>query len=76
MCCGWARDENHTVMAPTPRHHAACPSCRDGDIITISMSVSGAALSFATCHQCEAKWWFRDGEMVPLTSVLGMVGSR
>jgi DNA polymerase III alpha subunit (gram-positive type) len=63
-------------MAPTPRHHASCPSCRDGDIITISMTVSGADLSFSTCHRCELKWWFRDGEQVPLTSVIGVVGSR
>ena len=40
------------------------------------MTVSGADLSFATCHRCESKWWFRDGEQVPLTSVIGLVGSR
>jgi len=22
---------------------------------------------------CEAKWWFRDGEEVPLASVIGLV---
>ena len=51
----------------------SCPSCRQGDLITISMSVSERDLTFATCHLCEAKWWLRDGEEVPLTSVLDVV---
>jgi hypothetical protein len=40
------------------------------------MTVSGAELQFSTCHECEAKWWVRDGESVPLSSVLGTVGIR
>jgi len=51
----------------------SCPSCRQGDLITISMSVSERDLTFATCHLCEAKWWLRDGEEVPLTSVIDVV---
>ena len=51
----------------------SCPSCRQGDLITISMSVSERDLTVATCHLCEAKWWLRDGEEVPLTSVLDVV---
>jgi hypothetical protein len=50
-----------------------CPSCRQGDLITISMNVSERDLTFATCHLCEAKWWLRDGEEVPLTSVIDTV---
>jgi DNA polymerase III alpha subunit (gram-positive type) len=37
------------------------------------MSVSGRDLAFTTCHVCETKWWHRDGESVPLQSVIGMV---
>ena len=44
-----------------------------GDLITITMTVSGRDLAFCTCHHCEAKWWFRDGEEVPLQSVIGLV---
>jgi hypothetical protein len=40
------------------------------------MSVSGSDLFFTTCHMCEAKWWYRDGEAVPLKSVIGGVISR
>ena len=50
-----------------------CPVCNQGDLITISMNVSGNDLSFTTCHMCEAKWWYRDGESVPLRSVIGSV---
>jgi DNA polymerase III alpha subunit (gram-positive type) len=53
--------------------HGTCPVCQQGDLITISMSVSGNDLSFTTCHMCEAKWWYRDGEPVPLQSVIGSV---
>jgi len=54
-------------------HSGSCPNCRQGDLITITMTVGGRDLSFRTCHHCEAKWWFRDGEEVPLQSVIGLV---
>ncbi len=50
-----------------------CPNCRSGDLISITMSVAGRDLQFTTCHLCEAKWWQRDGEEVPLQSVIGLV---
>lgn len=56
--------------------HGTCPECQQGDLISISMTVSGADLSFTTCHMCEAKWWYRDGESVPLQSVIGSVLSQ
>jgi DNA polymerase III alpha subunit (gram-positive type) len=54
----------------------SCPSCNQGDLISITMNVSGNDLSFTTCHMCEAKWWYRDGESVPLQSVIGNVLSQ
>jgi DNA polymerase III alpha subunit (gram-positive type) len=53
-----------------------CPNCHEGDLITISMAAGGRDLSFRTCHHCEAKWWFREGEEVPLSSVIGLVEQR
>ena len=50
-----------------------CPTCRSGDLISITMTVAGRELAFTTCHLCEAKWWFRDGKAVPLQSVIGLV---
>jgi hypothetical protein len=51
----------------------SCPSCGQGDLITISMAVSDRELQFTTCHLCEAKWWYREGELVPLSSVIDLV---
>ena len=64
------------VIGMAPHHHPSCPSCKTSDLITIAMTVGGAELAFSTCHECEAKWWFRDGEPVQLTSVIGLVGVR
>ena len=55
------------------KHEGTCPVCHQGDLITISMNVSANDLSFTTCHMCEAKWWYRDGQSVPLRSVIGSV---
>jgi formate dehydrogenase maturation protein FdhE len=58
------------MMAETS---GTCPTCRSGDLISITMTVAGRELAFTTCHLCEAKWWFRDGKAVPLQSVIGLV---
>ena len=58
---------------PMTKKNGTCPSCHQGDLIMISMEVSGQDLAFSTCHHCEAKWWYRDGEEVPLASVIGLV---
>jgi len=50
--------------------NGTCPTCRQGDLIAISMTVGDRDLRFTTCHLCEAKWWFQEGELVPLTSIL------
>jgi len=50
-----------------------CPECHQGDVISISMNVGERALSFSTCHACEAKWWHRDGESVVLSDVIDTV---
>jgi DNA polymerase III alpha subunit (gram-positive type) len=62
-------------MEETTRY-PTCPSCRASELITIAMTVGGTQLAFSTCHHCEARWWFRDGEQVPLASVIGLVGVR
>jgi len=53
--------------------NGTCPTCRSGDLISITMTVAGRELAFTTCHLCEAKWWYRDGKTVPLQSVIGLV---
>jgi len=53
--------------------NGTCPTCRQGDLIAISMTVGDRDLRFTTCHLCEAKWWFQEGELVPLASVIDLV---
>ena len=56
--------------------HGTCPACNQGELISIEMSVGDRDLSFTTCHMCEAKWWYRDGEQIQLQSVIGSVVTR
>ena len=55
------------------RLEGTCPVCHQGDLISITMNVSANDLAFTTCHLCEAKWWYRDGETMRLQSVIGSV---
>ena len=52
---------------------STCPECKQGDVIAISMNVSGRDLAFSPCHACEAKWWHRDGEQIVLSDVIETV---
>jgi len=69
---------------PRPAHttvmdgklEGTCPVCQQGDLISITMTVSGSDLAFTTCHLCEAKWWYRDGQAIRLQSVIGSVLSK
>jgi formate dehydrogenase maturation protein FdhE len=70
----WMVLADHTAM--DGKTEGTCPVCDRGDLISITMTVSGSELAFTTCHLCEAKWWYRDGESVPLQSVIGTVLSR
>jgi uncharacterized protein (DUF983 family) len=69
-------DAPQADTSPMRDTSGTCPTCRQGDLIAISMTVGERDLSFSTCHLCEAKWWFQDGEQVPLTSVLDLVVKR
>ncbi len=70
MATGCTRVQSVSTMS---ENNGTCPKCRSGDLITISLTVGGRDLAFTTCHLCEAKWWYRDGEQVPLRSVIGLV---
>jgi hypothetical protein len=70
MACGPAEaDHSNMMISSSP----SCPECQSGDLITIGMAAGENDLAFTTCHMCEAKWWFKDGHLVPLASVIGVV---
>ena len=70
------RDAEDSNMMPEIPSDLSCPECRTGDLITIGMEAAGNDLSFTTCHMCEAKWWYKGGELVPLASVIGVVSTK
>ena len=74
MARAWPKAD-YERMAPIA-DNTFCPECRTGELISIAMAVSDRDVSFTTCHMCEAKWWYQDGELVPLASVIGLVSSR
>lgn len=70
----WPRQADYVIM--DGKLEGTCPVCQQGDLISITMTVSGSDLAFTTCHLCEAKWWYRDGEAIRLQSVIGSVLSK
>ncbi|HXF57383.1 MAG TPA: hypothetical protein VNO34_07405 [Actinomycetota bacterium] len=42
----------------------------------MTLSLAGSPASFTACSVCEWRGWERDGETLPLQSVLSLVGSR
>ena len=57
----------------TNAHHAACPSCGSGELVTVSFEREGATVIFRTCPPCEAKWWERDGTRIDRDAALPIV---
>lgn len=70
-----ARRSRSDHMDVMDEYSGSCPECHTGDLISITMTVSGRDLSFTTCHLCEAKWWYEEGKLVPLGTVIGLVAS-
>lgn len=48
-----------------------CPNCASTDVININMTMeTDAPVSFYSCHACEHRWWWKDGEPIELDAVL------
>jgi DNA polymerase III alpha subunit (gram-positive type) len=54
----------------------SCPSCGSQETLRVTMTLAGSATSFTSCPVCEWKGWEREGQNVPLGSVLGLVANR
>ncbi len=51
-----------------------CPRCRHNDVIEIEHTLpDGTEVHFFWCHNCEEKWWNRDGEELDISQVLEIV---
>lgn len=50
-----------------------CPTCGSHDVININLTMEGGEqVSFFGCHQCEKRWWYKDGEPTALPEVLDL----
>jgi hypothetical protein len=50
-----------------------CDSCSGSNVIEIELSLpDGTEVFFCSCHDCETRWWKRDGEPLPLDAVLDL----
>lgn len=50
-----------------------CPKCNVEDSIEITIDLAtDHSVQFFQCRNCEAKWWERDGNPVPLEEVLDL----
>lgn len=50
-----------------------CGSCGADSVIQIELTLAdGTDVTFFSCHRCESRWWNRDGEDLPLGTVLDL----
>lgn len=50
-----------------------CPKCGSHNVININLTVEdGVPVSFYSCHDCEKRWWDKNGEPVDLPEVLDL----
>jgi transcription elongation factor Elf1 len=50
----------------------ACTNCGSDNLVSIDLSLQGAAVTFLHCRRCEHRWWTETGEgkAVTLASIL------
>jgi hypothetical protein len=50
-----------------------CADCGADSVIQIDLTLAdGTEVDFYSCHQCESRWWNRDGEKLGLDAVLDL----
>ena len=50
-----------------------CAACNADNVIQIELTLAdGTAVDFYSCHQCETRWWNRDGKTLELDAVLDL----
>lgn len=53
-----------------------CPTCRDKQLVEITLQVGAKSLILRSCSTCETKWWESDGRQVGLENVLEAATKR
>jgi hypothetical protein len=63
-------------MAPISRTSNSCPNCGSAETLAVSMTLAGSPATFTSCPMCEWHGWERQGEQLPLGSVLSLAAAR
>lgn len=51
-----------------------CPQCSQPDVLEIQHVLPDETeVRFFSCHNCEEKWWNREGEDIDISTVLEIV---
>jgi DNA-directed RNA polymerase subunit M/transcription elongation factor TFIIS len=52
----------------------SCTTCGESSVIQIEMKLpDGSEVVFYSCHVCEARWWDKEGESVPVDGIIDLV---
>jgi len=73
---GGSYAEIPVAMTPSRRRHKPCPGCGSRETLKVTLTLAGSPTTFTMCNMCEWKAWERDGEKLPLGSVLSLVSAR
>ena len=48
-----------------------CPACASSNVININLTMeNGDPVKFYSCHECDKRWWSKDGVSIELDNVL------
>ena len=51
-----------------------CPTCEQSDVLEIEHVLpEDVEVRFFFCHNCEEKWWNRDGDDIDVSQILELV---
>jgi transposase-like protein len=54
-----------------------CPQCKGENCTEIQIHLTNDdAVQFFSCRRCEAKWWEREGDPIPLDEVLTLAAKK
>ena len=61
-------------MTKASTNGLTCVSCGQNSVIEIEMELpDGTEVVFCSCHVCEARWWDREGESIPVEAIIDLV---
>lgn len=60
-----------SLVHPEARNLAKCRVCGGPRVTAIAMTLTdGSRVHFASCHQCENRWWVQDESVLSFDNVI------